>query len=160
MPEAGLSADTFKKEVRQGLWSLDRRRPSGPIARKQMGFPVSFKKMGPARKREELKKLKRAPARVSRLVRDNPRRNLINQIRGSLPSAVSAINRNLKYCQLEDVRPFPITERRPLNWSAVFNDTPTFQNYTIHLQKVCFFLGCSTAWYTPAVKHVAKDLVK
>ena len=160
LPEKGLSADTFKKAVRQGLWSPDRRRPEGPATRKQLGAPAAFKKMGPAQRIEVLKKPKRNPDRVNRFIRDNSQRNLLKKIRCSLPSVVSALNGYLKFCQLEAVGPFPITERRVLNWSSVFNDAPTFQNYTIHLQKVCFFLGCSTAWYTPAVKHVAKGLIK
>ena len=47
-----------------------------------------------------------------------------------------------------------------LAWSAVFNDTATYYNYTIRLQKVCFFLGSSSDWLTPAVRHLAKCLKK
>ena len=42
----------------------------------------------------------------------------------------------------------------------MFNDPATFYNYTLRLQKVCFFLGTSSAWLTPAVRHVAKGLEK
>ena len=47
-----------------------------------------------------------------------------------------------------------------MEWSSVFNDTATYANYTMHIQKVCFFLGMSTAWFTPAVNHVAKGTMK
>ena len=56
--------------------------------------------------------------------------------------------------------PFPLTERRVLDWSSVFNDTATIYNYTLRLQKVCFFIGTSSAWLTPAVRHVAKGRKK
>ena len=47
-----------------------------------------------------------------------------------------------------------------MDWSAVFNDTATFYNYTLHLQKVCFSIDTSTAWLTQAVRHVDKGLKK
>ena len=68
------------------------------------------------------------------------------QIRRSLHSAVSPLNCYLKFCQLEAADAFPVTERRGLDWGAAFNDAYTIQNYTIHLQKVCFSLGCPKAW--------------
>ena len=80
------------------------------------------------------------------------------QIRGSLPSVVAALNFYLEFCQLRSEETFPATERRALDWSAVFNDAATFYNYTLHLQKVCFFVGTSSAWLAPAVRHVDKGL--
>ena len=53
---------------------------------------------------------------------------------------------------------FPITERRVLERGAVFNDTDTYYNYTLRLQKVFSPIVTSPAWFTPAVRHVAKGL--
>ena len=160
IPESGWAADVFKKAAKRCLWSLDRKFPSRPITRKRLNAPISFAKLGPAQKIGVLKRLKTAPVQVRRFIRDNTQRNLLKQVRGSLPSVVSALNCYLQFSRLQAEEPFPVTERRVLEWSSVFNDAATYSNYTQHMQKVCFFLGMSTAWYTPAVKHVAKGLKK
>ena len=103
------------------------------------GAPVSFGKLGPAQKIGVLKQLKSKPAQVRRFIKDNTQRNLMKQIRGSLPSVVSALNCYLKFSRLVAEDPFPVTERRVLDWSSVFNDTGTYRDYTQHMQKVFFF---------------------
>ena len=72
----------------------------------------------------------------------------------------SDLNCHMQFCQLRGGAAFPITERRVLEWSGLFNDTETYYNDTLRLQKVCFFLGTSSAWLTPAVRHVANGLKK
>ena len=83
-----------------------------------------------------LKRLKSAPPRVGRFIWGNAHRNSLKKIRGSLPSLVSALNFYLQFPQLRNEGAFPITWRRVLDWGAVFNDTATFYNYTLHLQQV------------------------
>ena len=41
-----------------------------------------------------------------------------------------------------------------LGLGAVFDDAATYNNYTVRLQKVCFYLGDSADWLTPASRHV------
>ena len=160
IPESGRTAEVFKAAVKRCQWSLGRTLPSRPIIRRRMGAPGSFGRLGPAQKIGVLKQLKTRPAQVRRFIKDNTHRNLMKQVRGSLPSVASALNCYLQFCQLVDEDPFPVTEGRVLEWRSVFNDTGTYRNYTQHMQKVCYFLGMSTAWYTPAVKHVDKGLKK
>ena len=83
----------------------------------------------------------------------NSSRNLTEQIRGPLIGIGFKLLLAISHLRPADT--FPVTERRVLDRSAVFNDTSTFYNYTLHLQKVCFFLDTSTAWITPAVRQVA-----
>ena len=104
-----------------------------------------LRRWGPSRKIGALKRTKSAPSRTNRFIKDNHQRNLLKNIRGSLPSVASALNCYLQLCHLRSDDPFPATERRALDWSAVFNDTATFYNHTLHLQKVCFFLCTSSA---------------
>ena len=160
LPVEGLTADSFKKSAKIGILTLDRTRATGPLLRKNLPAPASFRRMGPSQKIGVLRKLKTFPARINRFIRDNSQRNLLKQIRGSLPSVVSALNCYLQFCLLQREDPFPITERRIIDWSAFFSDNGTFYNYTLHLQKVCFSLGLSSAWLTPAVRHIAKGLKK
>ena len=160
LPETGLTSDVFKRAVKRCLMSLDRKFPSMPLVRKRLNAPASFAKMGPSQKISVLQRLKSAPYRINRFVKDNHQRNLLKQIRGSLPSVVSDLNCYLQFCQLRSEEAFPATERRVLGWVAVFNVTATFYNYTLHLQNVCFFIDTSSAWLTPAVRHVANGLKK
>ena len=160
IPDAGWSANSFKTAVKRAQWSLQRTLPPLPIIRRRLGAPACFARLGPSQKIGVLKRLKNNPVQVRRFIKDNTQRNLLKQIRGSLPSVVSALNCYLHFCQLVSEDPFPVTERRVLEWSSVFNDTGTYHNYTQHLQKVCYFLGLSTAWNTSAVKHIAKGLKK
>ena len=85
-----------------------------------------------------LKRLKSAPSKINRFIKDNPQRDLPKQIRGSLPSVVSALNCYLEFCQKRSDATFPVTESRVLGRGAVFNDTSAFYNYALHLQKVRF----------------------
>ena len=64
----------------------------------------------------------------------------------------------MQLCLLRGDADFPITERSVLERITAFSDTATYYNYTMRLQEVCFFLGTSSAWLTPAVRHVAKGL--
>ena len=160
IPDSGRAAEVFKAAAKRRQWSLGRTFPSRPIIRKRLNAPQCFASLGPAQKIGVLRRLKTRPAQVRRFIRGNTQRNLLKQVRGPLPSAVSALNCYLQFSQPHAEGPFPVTERRVLERSSVFNDTATFANYTQHVQKVCFFLGTPTAWYTPDVNHVAKGLKK
>ena len=158
IPDSGWAAEVFKTAVKRCQWSLGRTSPSRPIIRRRLGAPGCFGRLGPAQEIGVLKQLKTRQAQVRRFIKDNTQRNLLKQVRGSLPSVVSALNCYLQFRQLVAEDPFPAKERRAMERISVFNDTDTYHNYTQHMQKVCFFLGMSTDWYTPAVKHVAKGL--
>ena len=142
IPDSGRAAEVPKKAAKRAQWSLGRTPPPRPIVRKLLGAPVSFARLGPAREIGVLKRLKSKPAQVRRFIKDNTQRNLLKQIRGSLPSVVSALNCHLEFSHLVDEDPFPATERRVLGWSSVFNDTGAYRNYTQHMQKVCFSSAC------------------
>ena len=66
----------------------------------------------------------------------------------------------MQFCKLRGEEAFPVTETRALERGAVFNDTATYYNYTMHLRKARFFRGTSATWLTPSVRHDAKGIGK
>ena len=92
IPESGWAAEVFKAAVKRCQWSPGRTFPPRPIIRRRLNAPVSLGNLGPAQKIGVLKRLKTKPTQARRFIRGNTQRNLLKQVRGSLPSVASALN--------------------------------------------------------------------
>ena len=84
LPESGLSADSFKRADTRYIWPMERRHPNKPLVRLELNAHPSFGEMGPSRRIELLKRLKTAPPKANRFIKDNTQRNSLKQIHGSL----------------------------------------------------------------------------
>ena len=91
LPDSGRAADVFKTAAKRCLWPTKRTFPARPIVRKRLNSPLSFEKLGPAGKIGFLKRLKTKSGQVLRFIRGNTQRNLMKQVRGSLPSLLPAL---------------------------------------------------------------------
>ena len=104
LSDSGLSADSFKKAAKRRIFLMERRHPDRPLIRLQMKAPHSFGKMGPPHPTGVLKKLKTAPYKVNRFMKDNSQRNFLQQIRGAIPSVDPALNCYFQFFQLRGAR--------------------------------------------------------
>ena len=86
------------------------------------------------------------------------RRNAIRPIQISLPCFASAVRCFFSFCELISAPAFPVSERKALLWSAIFNAGRTYGNYLNFIRKACFYLSLPTDWYTPAVVNASKGL--
>ena len=84
--------------------------------------------------------------------------SLLKASRKAFKGLASAIRCYFSFCELKGTRPFPIKERIILQWSALFNETATFQQYVNSLRKVCYILRHPLDWATRAVVHAAYGL--
>ena len=151
----------FRRAIKRHKNELSRDPRDTPLASSShIRLPKQYERLGPMARIKTLRESGQAVARVGRFIQDRTQANLLKQVRGSLPAISSALNCFSAFCDLRDTRPFPVSERIVIEWSAVFSDSATFANYISHLQKACFFIGSPTVWLTPAVRLVAKGLKK
>ena len=116
--------------------------------------------MGTMSRIKAIRDPRHASTRVGRFLQDRTQAILLEQVRGSLPAIGSALNWFTDFCELREVRAFQSSGHLVIVRSSELSDTAAFANYISHLQKVGFFIGCSTSWMTPAVRHVAKWIEK
>ena len=156
-----VDVQSFQRAIKRHKTELSRDPRETPLASSsRIRLPRNYDSLGPSARIKTLRESGQAAARVDRFIQDRTQANLLKQVRGSLPAISSALNCFSAFCDLRDTRPFPVSEKIVLEWSAVFSDSATFANYIAHLQKACFFIGSPTEWLTPAVRHVAKGLKK
>ena len=151
---------SFQRSINRHHKEIARGNPDSSTDSSRLRLPGNYPKMGPVDRIKAIRDSRQAPTLVRRFLQDRTQANLLKQVRGSLPAIGSALNCLAYFCELRDVRPFPPSDHLFVDRRSACSDAAAFANYSSHLQKVCFFIGCSTSWQMSAVRHVAKRLKK
>ena len=150
LPDAGLSGDAFKKAAMRCICPMERRHPNRPLMRLHLKAHPSFGKMGPPHRTGVLKKLKTAPSKANRFIKDNSRRNWLKRIRCPIPAATSDLNCYLQFCQLRGES--ASLSRNGVCWDGVPFSMIRLPTTTAPYACRRFVSSCwaSSAWLTPA----------
>ena len=125
---------------------------------KKLNQGKTFQALGPAAKIRALKESNISKHRLSNFLEAGATLSLLKASRKAFKGLASAIRCYFSFCELKGIKPFPIKERYILQWSALFNETATFQQYVNSLRKVCYILRESLDWSSRAVVHAAYGL--
>ena len=107
-------------------------------AKRNPRAPRAFSKMGHAHRIRLLGSSDVLPLSVDRYVKDAAHSNLLKQAKRPLHGMASAFHRYASLRELRKVTHFPIREEVAIQWSSMFGNAATSENYFSLLEKCCF----------------------
>ena len=128
-------------------------------AMRDLTLPDNFLHLGPKARIIALQNSTPDSQQLLRFLSAGAQKNILEQVRSSMPQVASGVGCYLAFCSLLAIAPFPPAAESVARWSAVFKPGKTFGIYLSHLAKACQLMGIDCSWKSnDTVIAVAKGL--
>ena len=127
-------------------------------AKLDIGLPDDFDALGPAARITALQNATPDSQQLLRFLSSGAQRNILQQVRATLPCVASGLSCYLSFCSLLGIAPMPPSSTVVQQWGTIFGAGRTFQLYVGHLVKACQLLNIDVSWRDDAVRAVIKGL--